>query len=353
MKEGFATRLRCPDCGRTLALETRRAEADTVIEGALRSDCGRVYPVIHGVPRLLPADLAPTLAADHRAFFDRHPDLRPVDAPGARPVSEKTLRAFGDEWQRFPQLFDVHAPIFRWYFEGPEEIPWRGLRVLDAGCGMGRWLHFVRREGAEVVGMDVSPAIDVVARREGLEANLVQADLRYPPFAEGAFDLVYSFGVVHHLEDPLVGVRALAPLVRRGGELRLYVYRSLDEEPWWRRRLLGAVTFVRRATTRMSYGAVHAVAATIAGIATVAFLWPRRLLGRTAWGNRVTRGLPLVHYAGVPFGMLVAEQFDRLVAPLEGRYRREEVAAWLEAVGFEVRAVLPDLGWRAIGRRSR
>src|SRR5262249_57442920 len=130
-----------------------------------------------------------------------------------------------EEGRRFRRFLDGDAPIFRWYFEGPEEIPWRGLRVLDAGCGMGRWLHFVRREGAEVVGMDVSPAIDVVARREGLEANLVQADLRYPPFAEGAFDLVYSFGVVHHLEDPLVGVRALAPLVRRGAELSLYLYR--------------------------------------------------------------------------------------------------------------------------------
>jgi hypothetical protein len=49
--------------------------------------------------------------------------------------------------------------------------------------------------------------------------------------------------------------------------------------------------------------------------------------------------------------MLVAEQFDRLCAPIERRHTREEVAGWLKAVGFEVVAILPGLGWRAIGRR--
>jgi hypothetical protein len=49
--------------------------------------------------------------------------------------------------------------------------------------------------------------------------------------------------------------------------------------------------------------------------------------------------------------MLVAEQFDRLVAPIEGRFTRDEVEGWLRGVGFEVVAILPGLGWRVIGRR--
>ena len=110
--------------------------------------------------------------------------------------------------------------------------------MLDAGCGMGRWLHFARAAGAEIVGMDVSAAIDVAAAREGDGADFVQADLRFPPFAPESFDLVYSLGVVHHLEEPMAGVRALAKLVRPGGELRLYVYRTLEDEPWWKRLLL-------------------------------------------------------------------------------------------------------------------
>jgi hypothetical protein len=49
--------------------------------------------------------------------------------------------------------------------------------------------------------------------------------------------------------------------------------------------------------------------------------------------------------------MLVSEQFDRLVAPIEGRLRRDEVEAMLDDIGFEIVDVLPGLGWRAIGRK--
>jgi SAM-dependent methyltransferase len=199
--------------------------------------------------------------------------------------------------------------------------------------------------------MDVSAAIDVAAAREHDGADFVQADLRFPPFAPESFDLVYCLGVLHHLEEPLEGVRALARLVRPGGELRFYVYRSLDGEPLAKRLLLALVTSLRRITTRLPYSAVHAVAWAIAAVATPLFLWPRRLLRRFPLGERWTRGLPLVHYLDVPFRMLVSEQFDRLVAPIEGRLSRDEVEALLNDVGFEIIAVMPGLGWRAIGRK--
>jgi SAM-dependent methyltransferase len=202
-----------------------------------------------------------------------------------------------------------------------------------------------------MVGMDVSPAIDVATAREGEGVDFVQADLRFPPFPPASFDLVYCLGVLHHLEEPLAGVRALAKLVRPGGELRFYVYRTLEDEPWWRQALLSAVTGLRRITTRLPYPAVHAVSWLVGAAATVLFLWPRRLLRRWPRGDRLTRELPLVHYTDVPFRMVVSEQFDRLVAPIEGRFRREDVEGWLRAVGFDVVAILPGLGWRAIGRR--
>ena len=257
----------------------------------------------------------------------------------------------GTSGSAFPELLAVHRRIFGWYFEGPEPVRWKGLRVLDAGCGMGRWLHFALEAGAEIVGMDVSPAIDVAAARNGAGADFVQADLRFPPFSPQSFDLVYCLGVVHHLEQPQVGVRALAKLVRPGGELRLYVYKSLDDEPAWKRLIFKGVTALRHLTTRLPYALVHAVAWFVAATATLLFIGPRKLLRRASLGDRLTSELPLVHYSDVPFRMLVSEQFDRLVAPIEGRFRRDEVEAWLREAGLEVVAVLPGLGWRAIGRK--
>jgi SAM-dependent methyltransferase len=198
--------------------------------------------------------------------------------------------------------------------------------------------------------MDLSKAVDVAGAREG-RGDFVQGDLRSPPFAPGSFDLVYSLGVLHHLEDPPAGLRSLAALLRGGGELRFYVYRSLEEEGRTKRALLAAVTLLRRVTTRLPYPAVSLVASAIGAVATLLFLGPRRLLRRWSWGDRLTRGLPLVQYTDVPFRMLVAEQFDRLVAPLEGRFRREDVERWVREANLELVAVLPDLGWRVIARK--
>jgi SAM-dependent methyltransferase len=293
-----------------------------------------------------------TLAEQHPEFFHRNPDLvAPSGAPARSSTPLRTLRTFGDEWQRFPELLAVHAEIFRWYFEGPAPVEWKGLKVLDAGCGMGRWLHFAREAGAQIVGMDVSGAVDVAARREQSLAHFVQADLLWPPFALGYFDLVYSLGVVHHLNDPVAGVKVLSDLVRPGGELRLYVYRTLEGENVARRAVLSAVTAVRSLTTRLPFRALHAFSWLVAAVATVLFLWPRRLLRRFVLGDRLTRGLPLAQYADVPFGMLVAEQFDRFGAPLEHRHSRAELTAWFADIGFEPVAILPGLGWRGIARR--
>ena len=327
MRRAFAAFLRCPACSGPLTLEATDAAPDVAEDGTLRSECGRTFPVIGGVPRLLP------------------------EVVGQDALSRRTQALFGDEWQRFPELLRVHAGIFRWYFEGDGGVDWKGLRVLDVGCGMGRWLHFARESGARAVGMDVSAAVDVAAGREGAGADFVQADLRRPPFAPESFDLVYSLGVVHHVADPADAVRTLAALVRPGGTLRLYVYRSLADEPLARRALLGMVTGLRAVTTRLPPDALHAFSWAVSAVATAAFLVPRRALRGSPLGDRVTRGLPLVLYTDVPFRMLVAEQFDRFGAPLEGRYTRPEIEGWLEGAGLEVRDVLPGLGWRAIARK--
>jgi SAM-dependent methyltransferase/uncharacterized protein YbaR (Trm112 family) len=352
LRDDFAKDLRCPACGDGLRLDVRRRAEGRVAEGALHCACGRVFPIILGIPRLLPPEAAASLTTRHPDFFRRHPDLRPPVVPvSPRSTSLRTQSAFADEWLRFPELLAVHGRIFGWYFAGQEPPDWPRLRVLDAGCGMGRWLHFARKAGAKVVGLDVSEAIEVAAAREQGWVDLVQADLRRPPFAVGTFDLVYSLGVVHHLDDPAAAVATLAGLLVRGGQLRLYVYRSLAGEPWLRRSLLDLVTKLRAVTTRLPYPLVHAIALGIAATATLAFLAPRRLLRQTRLGDRATAGLPLVQYSDVPFQMLVAEQFDRLVAPIEGRYAREEVEQWLVAAGLRVLDVLPELGWRATAVR--
>jgi SAM-dependent methyltransferase len=104
----------------------------------------------------------------------------------------------------------------------------RGQRVLEIGVGVGTdFIRFVRA-GAIATGVDLTEhAVALVRRRvelEGLEATVVQADAERLPFEDGAFDRVYSWGVLHHTPDSRrafdEALRVLAP----GGRACIMLY---------------------------------------------------------------------------------------------------------------------------------
>jgi SAM-dependent methyltransferase len=103
-----------------------------------------------------------------------------------------------------------------------------GARLLEVGFGLGTDLVSFSKGGANVFGADLTPLHVFATRRrllqQGLPIRLVRADAERLPFRAGAFDRVYSFGVLHHtpgIEAALAEIhRALAP----GGALTLGLY---------------------------------------------------------------------------------------------------------------------------------
>ena len=102
-----------------------------------------------------------------------------------------------------------------------------GRRVLDAGCGNGRWSEGFVRLGCDVTVIDASSnALAQVRTRFGDRVRAVQGDVleadRLLPGEQ--FDLVWSWGVLHHTADTAGGIRALERLVAPDGLLYLYLY---------------------------------------------------------------------------------------------------------------------------------
>ena len=105
---------------------------------------------------------------------------------------------------------------------------WSGRRVLEVGVGLGTdFVQFVRA-GADAVGVDLTEAaVDAVRRRlaqEGLEAEVLVADAEALPFPDESFDLVYSYGVLHHTPDTERAVAEVRRVLRPGGEARIMLY---------------------------------------------------------------------------------------------------------------------------------
>jgi SAM-dependent methyltransferase len=93
--------------------------------------------------------------------------------------------------------------------------------VLDAGCAAGEHAAWLAEHGARVVALDASAAMVELARaRVGERVRVVRSDLAAPlPFAEAAFDVVFSSLTLHYLADWVPTLREFARVLRPGGRL--------------------------------------------------------------------------------------------------------------------------------------
>jgi ubiquinone/menaquinone biosynthesis C-methylase UbiE len=117
----------------------------------------------------------------------------------------------------------------------------RGLKVLEIGVGMGadylEWL----KAGAQATGVDLSNASIERARHRceiaGFKPDLHVADAERLPFPDNSFDVVYSYGVMHHSPNTAQCVCEALRVLKPGGQARIMVYhhRSLTGAMLWLR----------------------------------------------------------------------------------------------------------------------
>jgi SAM-dependent methyltransferase len=208
--------LACPRC------------AGALDRGLRCLSCGAAYSERGGIADLrLDAD-ARTEAV--RAFYARAP------FPGY-PLRDSYgwLRARAER-SEFARLLDRAIP--------------GDARVVELGCGTGQMSLFLATAQRTVIGADLTRAslelAESARRRYGLERALfVETDLRAPGLRRGAFDVVYSSGVLHHTPDPRASFAAVSRLLRPGGTVVLGLYNAYARLPHRLRRGVARLTGFR------------------------------------------------------------------------------------------------------------
>jgi SAM-dependent methyltransferase/uncharacterized protein YbaR (Trm112 family) len=322
--------LRCPSCRSSLDVS-----ADILTCGR----CNHSYPIIGGIPRLLLPAMRDALRREG-----------PVTGHDERQAD--TALSFGYEWHRFPEMYDEWERQFLDYMQPHAVDFFPGKKILDAGCGNGRFAYYAAKYGAEVWAIDLGPAVEVARRNtQSRNVHVVQADLHDPPFALESFDFIYSIGVLHHLPNPEAAFQNLLRFLKPGGVVQIYLYWKPEQRPIKAAMLLG-VSAARRLTTRLPHSAVYVLAYPTAAIAFTFFVWPYRILKRVPLFNRVAEEIPLKQYANLPFRVCVNDQLDRFSAPIENRYTRADVQNWLARASLEAASVAENFGWIGTGRKA-
>ena len=100
--------------------------------------------------------------------------------------------------------------------------------VLEVGCGSGIAAQMLAEAGARLTAVDLTPwAVETTRKRLdafGFEANVLEADAEALPFSDASYDLVFSWGVIHHSSDMDRALGELVRVCRPGGKLVLMVY---------------------------------------------------------------------------------------------------------------------------------
>ena len=164
-----------------------------------------------------------------REFWDARPcNIRHSPKPPG-------TREYFDEVEARKYFVEPHIPGFA------EFSRWRGKRVLEIGCGIGTDTVNFARAGASVTAIELSPkSAEMAAQRADVfgVANRVTihvGDAESLPdlLAPQPFDLIYSFGVIHHSPHPERIIAHLRQYVTRASELRVMVYSRVSYKLFW------------------------------------------------------------------------------------------------------------------------
>ena len=346
----------CPWCGGEFRLISfdNSSPADDVTEGLLHCACGRRFPIVNGIPRVLEDAfrLFPDFVQCHRERLSPLPDV-PVLRTREADAIRRTRESFGYQWTQFSEMVIDFRENFLNYIRPLDESFFPGKLGLDLGCGFGRHIYNAATFGAEMIGVDISEAIESTRAntKDMPNVHLVQADVYHLPIRHGALDFAYSIGVLHHLPDPEAAFRCLVPLVKPGGSVFVWVYSK--SRSFWN----FCLESVRAVTTRLPKRVQKGVSLGAALVDYGGFVGPYKIVSSLPGLGAVVQKLPLQRlrlYSVYPFQVVYADWFDRLAAPIRFYYDGADMEGWLTRARLTRHTISPTglFGWRAYGERA-
>lgn len=257
MEKKFITLLADPINRKDLELAVFQAKEENIIAGVLiEASSKNIYPIIDGVPVMIPDSIPNNFKAKYREQFDQIQS----DSSSSN-LSAISNWSFSSEWEYFFEsdmdetwgwsVQDRYEQFLMETETSEEEL--KNKTVLDAGCGNGQLTQLISNNAGLTVGIDLSDSVFGAERhRKSKNVCYIRGDLQRVPFKEGAFDIVVSNGVIHHTRSTRVTFNSLSRAVADNGKYYIWLYSRKGNFPWKVKRLF--FDFARVIICRMPKG---------------------------------------------------------------------------------------------------
>jgi len=247
---------------------------------------------------------------------------------------------FGYEWDRYSEIRGDYETQFRGWTVHLAPEDWHGRNFLDVGCGTGRNSYWPMTYGAAGgKAIDVDDASLAVARRNLARFPSVSVEKKsaYDIGEHDSYDIVFSIGVIHHLQHPERALAEMARAARPGGRVLIWVY-GYENNEW----IVRCFDPLRRALfSRLPIGLVHHLSL----YPSVALWLALRLgVGRIGYFDLLRR---------LAFPHLRSIVFDQMLPKIAHYWPRATVEALLCNAGLnDVKlAWVNEMSWSAVGTR--
>lgn len=330
MKADLLPLLSCPACPETdLHLQDEVLQGDRIVEGQLQCfQCKTSYPIRDGIPRF-------------------------VSMAALQGSTRSIARNFGDAWQLYAEECPnpyTEAQFLEW-IEPLGKADFRGRTVLDLGCGLAGFADYAAGAAPSIlVGLEISHAIDaaVPLLKKHPNLNLVQGDILHPPFKSGRFDLMYSIGVLHHLDAPQAGFNACLRLLKAQGRFFIWVYGRENNA-----LVVHIVDPLRRIFSRLPVSMVRSLIA----LPLSMVLFPLLHTVYCSTFRPLFGWLPYYDYfqwlRRYGFRYVWGMVTDQLIPPRTHYLSNAELKNWFAQAGLDIESMTHRnrISWRVLGRK--
>ncbi|MFZ9388923.1 MAG: class I SAM-dependent methyltransferase [Chitinophagaceae bacterium] len=296
------------------------------------------------------------IAPGFEEYTTSYRKIRFYDIP-ADNIDPKTVASFGYEWKAFHDFrdSDIESLGIK-YFDivTPEMLNSRS-KVIDIGCGSGRFIKYLKGRYNTITGVDPSDAILVADELLGSDPaiDLVKASTDNLPFPDDHFDFGYSLGVLHHIPDTEKALRDCVKKIKPGGYFLLYLYYNLENRSWITKLVFQISNLMRLVISRFPKGLKMFTCDVLAALVYLPFAVSSRFLKWIGVPLRVRKYFPLQAYEDQRFFIMRNDCHDRFGTPLERRFSRNEIDMMMRSAGLTEIVFSENIPfWHAVGKKA-